>query len=359
MNRIVFCTLRDNKGATGGPGGVLFLQKEMLGSSIVGVTCEYWFNTFEGRNKLLNIIIFFIKCMFKGDTYFFTHDIMSGWILSLLRKNYTLVYHNQGPIAEEIMNLGVKHNRISLYILRHMERSAFTNAQTLHFPSMGAADMFFDSKYATCGREEVRLVKPLYNIIPLVNPQKPKKFSLDKADDYLTFFSLGTLTLAKGQDQTIEFLAEFLKSYKHSIRYIMVGKGPLKDQLIKRLDELKREHKHFTYHYFETVSHDIVMYLHKIADIYIMLHRISIFDFATLEAMSQDSAVVLSRVGGNMEFNLDNNIVYADDALMNMDKFAKIDFNAMKVRNKQVFSKYFSKEAFRKQYEDFITSVGA
>lgn len=37
IKEIVFLTLRDNKGATGGPGGVLFLQKQMLGEKLLGI----------------------------------------------------------------------------------------------------------------------------------------------------------------------------------------------------------------------------------------------------------------------------------------------------------------------------------
>lgn len=360
MDKIVFCTLRDNKGATGGPAGVLYLQKSVLGDSISGCHCEYWFNTFVSNNifkKILNKFCFLFKCLYKNDTYFFTHDITSGWFLSLLRKRYSLVYHSQGPSIEESMNLGKKYGKLSGCFLRYRERMAFTHANTLHFPSMGAAEMYFDSKYAACSREEVNLCKPLYNIIPQAIVQKPKDFPLDKDENILTFFSLGTLTIAKGQDQTVEFIAEFVKYYKKPIRYIFVGKGPLKKMLIKRLDEIKSGYPFFTYCFFDALPHDTVMYLHQISDVYIMLHRISIFDFATLEAMSQGSAVVLSRIGGNPEFNRNDNVVFAEDALKDMKKFAETDFLALKKKNEDVFRRDFSEEAFRKQYEIFFSSI--
>jgi len=40
-----------------------------------------------------------------------------------------------------------------------------------------------------------------------------------------------------------------------------------------------------------------------------MLQRISIFDLATLEVMNKEKAIVLSAVGGNIEFNKENNII--------------------------------------------------
>lgn len=65
--------------------------------------------------------------------------------------------------------------------------------------------MYFNSKYANCKIDEVNLYPPLYNIIPMVEPIKTSEVDLDYDDEYITLFSLGTLTKAKGQDQTISF----------------------------------------------------------------------------------------------------------------------------------------------------------
>lgn len=356
ITKICFCTLRDNKGATGGPGGVLYLQKEVLGESICGLKCKYWFNTYIGHN-VMNKIVFFLKCLFSRNTYFFTHDITSGWILAMLGRRYSLVFHSQGPMVEEMQNLGIRNSKIKAAFLKYRERSAFVHANTLHFPSIGAADMYFVSKYASCKRDEVNLRKPLYNIILQTKVQRPDGFQLSKEDNTLTFFSLGTLTVAKGQDQSVEFLAEFLKYYNYPVRYIFVGKGPMKNHLLKRLEEIKTAFVNFKYHYFDALPHDVVMYIHNISDVYLMMHRISIFDFATLEAMSQSSAVVLSRVGGNPEFNYNGNVIFAENAQNDMASFAKQNFDSLKKQNKEVFDKYFSKEAFRCQYENFVTNV--
>ena len=65
IKEIVFLTLRDNKGATGGPGGVLFLQKQMLGEKLLGIPCKYQFNILAGNlgklKNILNKILFFFK----------------------------------------------------------------------------------------------------------------------------------------------------------------------------------------------------------------------------------------------------------------------------------------------------------
>lgn len=124
----------------------------------------------------------------------------------------------------------------------------------------------------------------------------------------------------------------------------------MKEVLLRQLKKLKEEVNSFNYFYFESLSHDSVMYLHKISDIYIMLHRISIFDFATLEAMSQRSAIILSKVGGNVDFDKNNNIIFAEDIYSDKILLKSIDLESLKERNFLVFVEYFSKEAFVKQY---------
>ena len=145
-------------------------------------------------------------------------------------------------------------------------------------------------------------------------------------------------------------MKEYAYLAEKPLRYILVGRGPMKEELLGQLKKLKEEVNSFNYFYFESLSHDSVMYLHKISDIYIMLHRISIFDFATLEAMSQRSAIILSKVGGNVDFDKNNNIIFAEDIYSDKILLKSIDLESLKERNFLVFVEYFSKEAFVKQY---------
>ena len=96
-------------------------------------------------------------------------------------------------------------------------------------------------------------------------------------------------------------------------------------------------------------------YIQQISDVYIMLHRISIFDLATLEMMNYSKTVVLSNIGGNPEFNKENNIILwkgnnkttAKTILnTNLEKKGKL--------NKQIYDKYFSHTPYKKQYSKLI-----
>lgn len=359
INKIVFCTLRDNKGATGGPGGVLFLQQTVLGKELLGYKCEYWFNPFHIKRDILrlNRIGMAIKMFFARNTYFITHEVSCANLLARLNKPYSLIFHNQGPLVEEYKNFGANQDSKMINRIAAKERIAFINANTLHFPSIGAIDMYFDSQYASCNRKEVNIGKPLFNIILPKPVKEPESFEFKKEPDMLTFFSLGTLTTAKGQDQAVKFIGEFLKFYPGKTRYIIVGKGPMKDALDNDLMKLVEKYTSFSYRIIDAMPHDQVMYLHQLADVYIMLHRISIFDFATLEAMSQSSAIVLSKVGGNLDFDKEKNILFAEDYQGHMEDFAKTDFEALKTKNKAIFDKYFSISAFMEQYISFVDTI--
>lgn len=359
--RIIFCTLRDNRGATGGPGGVLFIQKSVLGEEINGLPCRYIFNYITLRLGPLKIPInkwlFSLKFKRMKDAYFFTHDIDTGALLARLGKPYSLLYHHQGPLIEEWSNFGLKLSEGEKRRMERTEKIALTNALSLHFPSNGAAEMYFTSKLASCHRENVNLGIPFYNIIPQVNPTKPDDFGLEYDHKKITLFSLGTLTAAKGQDLTVAFIRKFAKAISKPIRYILVGKGPLKEKLIAELEEIKKDVPSFTYYYYASLSHDTVMYVHKISDIYIMLHRISIFDFATLEAMSQHSAIVLSKIGGNLDFDKNSNVIFAEDAERDLTLLTEANITSLKERNFDVFCRYFSKKAFIDQYKSFFKVI--
>ena len=74
-------------------------------------------------------------------------------------------------------------------------------------------------------------------------------------------------------------------------------------------------------------------------------------------AMSQRSAVILSKVGGNVDFNMDNNIIYAEDVNKDSSVLANADFKALQKKNYEVFCDKFSKEAFVKQYQEFFKKI--
>lgn len=111
IKKVVFCTLRNNKGATGGPGGVLFMLKEYINSPQDELLqIQYRFNTISKNLKgcayYLNRLFFILRVIFEKNVYYIAHDIDSAYLLSRLHKKYSLVYHQQGPLVQELKNFG-------------------------------------------------------------------------------------------------------------------------------------------------------------------------------------------------------------------------------------------------------------
>lgn len=83
-----------------------------------------------------------------------------------------------------------------------------------------------------------------------------------------------------------------------------------------------------------------------------MLHRNSIFDLATLEAMRAGDAVILSDSKSNYEFNKENNVLIVNDMQLDdaINQMLNMDLKEWKRHNKLVFNKYFSQEKFTENY---------
>ena len=371
IKKIVFYAYRENKGATGGPGGVLYLQNMILGTNYKNVELQY---KFKQNNKILRkirglylgaFVQVIMNELFAFGCYYICNDIGTAYALSCLHKKYSLIYHQQGTIIEELTNFGRKLKKKEIKMLEYIEKEAFTKAKSVHFPSNGAKDMYFSSTYCKVDLNKVIVGKKLPNTIDAevddsVSSQEDYIIQGIKSEDnILTFLSVGTITSAKGQDQTVDFLKSFAKKYKGNIRYILVGDGKLRKEVLDKLNNVQYKQNNFDYYYFRNLDHSDVMKLHKIADIYIMLHRISIFDLATLEAMNKGTAIVLSDVGGNREFNCENNVflVKNNDYDKTINNIIKSNINFYKNKNKEVFRKYFSKSKFASNYKELLDII--
>ena len=84
-----------------------------------------------------------------------------------------------------------------------------------------------------------------------------------------------------------------------------------------------------------------------------MLHRISIFDLATLEMMRIGKPIILSKQGGNLSFNKKANIIFTEGPKWQLNN-KLCDLKHYGELNKEVFEVYFSKEAFKERYISMI-----
>jgi len=354
---------RADEGATGGPGGVLFVQKMLMGATLPAETVGYhfkptslnidWYEDFlEGLDWALDI------CAEKKYRCFIVHDLGSAYALALARQKYVLVWHQQGSYVTELLGFGRKIPAHFGKILKKMERLAFSRAESVHFPSAGAYEMYCQDPNRACERGDFRAGEPLYNTILPDDRPGPAFPLLDNDFKGLTFISVGSLTAAKGQDQVLSFFASLLKRYPGACRWICIGDGVLASKIYDMAGNLTARHTNFSFIGLKKAPHEQVLGYLQVADIYIMLQRISIFDFATLEAMRNRCAVFLSRLGGNIDFDTRENITFIDDfENFNLSNLEGERIRLMKDRNFSVFTESFSPPVFWKRYYKVMSDI--
>lgn len=291
----------------------------------------------------------------EHDCVYITHDYGTGFGLAILKKRFVYVAHLQGPRVEEKENYNEPMNRLDRLIIKFCERYVFKKALYVCFPSAGACDYYFNSDHSAIGRSSARIGPVLYNTLyahPV--PQSVPSVHLDPS--VTTFLSIGALTNAKGIDRIPHFFEENLNKIEGRVRWIVVGQGPQYSKINEHAELIKRNNPNFDFMIIKSLSYPEICYLSNLCDVYLMLHRISIFDFATLEAMEKGKCIVLSRVGGNVEFNKDNNIIY-DDEFSEINKFNKALIADKGERNKNVYNDFFSNEVFVNAYHSVIDDL--
>lgn len=370
-------------GGRGGGGAVLSAMEAVLGKNVAGYAITYNYSERDGiwhtlknryfsyrnyqrfinpKSNLLPLyaaITFAIeKTRYETGKLYVCHEYATAYGLALLHKKYILVIHSQGTRVDEKITLGEKLKKCEVWTVQNCEKYAIENALYVCFPSKGALESYFSSGYNKADRKKANIGPILYNTLYAdVRPGNVDDVMRD--DTIITFLSVGTVTFAKGQDRVCRFLESILKQEKFKrIRWICVGKGPMYDELAKCTDKLRAGYKNFEFISYEKLKFNEVQYLYTISDIYIMLHRLSIFDLATLEAMKNGCAIFLSELGGNLEYNLEDNIIFTDERADNISQY--LEHNALeqlKAKNKKVYEDVFSEKCFKERYTELLVNA--
>lgn len=369
-------------GGRGGGGAVLSAMQKILGNDVAGYPITYnyserdgiWhtlknrYYTYANYQRFINeeshltplyaaITFTIAKTKDEQGKLYICHEYATAYALSLLKKRYILVIHTQGTRVDEKLALGEALYRSEINVIKACEKCAIRNAIYTCFPSHGAEDMYFSSKYCTVQKEKIHVGPVLYNTV-YASPIIKELPQITGDSSCITFLSVGTLTTAKGQDKVCEFFHSLLKNHNQKIRWICVGKGPLQEQVVERAGRLAQEWGNFEFIYLPKIEFAEVQYLYTITDVYIMLHRISVFDLASLEAMKNACAVLLSPVGGNLELNVNENIIYTDSDASNIEQMLdEKNISCLKAKNEEAYRNFFSEEQFKDRYEKLLQNT--
>ncbi|NIG17884.1 MULTISPECIES: glycosyltransferase [Pantoea] len=351
------------EGGRGGGSAVQTCQQILMQDRLKDLNLKYTYfeeNEFSKnwQSRLADLFgaiqFVILKTKDEKNCAYITHDYGTAFGLGLLRKKYVYISHLQGPRVEEKYNYGEIFTKTDEWIVKFCERFAFKKAFYVCFPSKGAQEYYFQSKYRSINKGQARVGPVLYNTI-FANPEPESISNITKDDEFVTILSVGSLLPAKGLDLAPGYLEKKISNSEKKVRWILVGSGHLKDKIIEQARELEKKHEKFNFIFHENLTYPQIRFLNSICDIYLMPHRVSIFDLATLEAMKEGKMVILSPRGGNFDFNKDGNIIFTDNESINI--FNEKTIKKFGDKNREVYQNYFSTTKFKENYCRIISDL--
>lgn len=359
--------IEKEKHITGGPSGAICMQKRYLKEKYREVKLLYPYYNSEKEQLLSDKFPHITDAIIKAqrmslemdNTIFIANDIFTAYGLYLSGSNYILLFHAQGDIVREMTMWGSNISEEEKQLFYIIEKTTVKNAFKVLFPSVGAEQYFRDSF-----KEKVffNSGKPLYNTINEF-PDIDLLGNIVRDENCITFLSVGQMTELKGMDRIPQFIEKYALFSKKKIRWICVADGVLKDQVHNKMEEVMRANHDVEFINIDyKITHGQIFYLMRICDVYLMLHRVSIFDFSTLEAMYNKRAIILSSIAGNDEFNKEDNIFMLSDNYSIEEVAEFIEKRDEKgIANYAVYQKYFSEVPFVTRYysciDEFIMHV--
>ncbi len=375
---MVSLAYRENKGATGGPGGVnyllmicndkyklikdiifIFKNEELLKSKL-----ELFFlriiKKIKKTIKADNYSIpfehkVFIKSLIgkHGNSLYVSHDPISSFLLLTQGKNCITVYHQQGSLYNEYLSFGGKKNDTLKSYYTMIEKEIIDKSKYIVFPSKGAREAFIDTtNVETLYKNKLNNnYKIIYNTIDeSIELEKPNSYKIinEKIGNRKVFLTVSSLTIAKGVDLIVENLLK-INNFSKDYIWILCGSGILEKEIYVQVKKYKLEDSFI--HITKKINQNELKFFYEKATFYVMMHRFSIFDLATLEAMYNSTIPVLSPVGGNLEVCLESNIIFQNN-IENINILNEKKIEELKLLNNKIYHKYFSQKSFIKNYKE-------
>lgn len=305
---------------------------------------------------------------FNEYDIFIVQDNISAYALCEalpMLKNIVVVYHSQGSLHYE----KVKSDPYSGEMYDAIQTQLLEKQKKWVFPSKGAADALFETGTnrmkllkKTC---EINVVHSGYQAKEDLNPSEDLVRELENLQEVdITLVTATKLYYSKGVEYIPVILSKLKKQTGLRIRWILIGSGEM-EQVVEENIRKYLLSEDYIWYKERFPSQDDLFYIFSLADFYILMHRVSIFDLSILQAMSYGCIPFLSRVGGNFEFcAYDNGIlVNVDDNVLNLNmimangKVDKSSVDKLKEYNKNIIKEKFSYKKFLICYKNIIESV--
>jgi len=390
-------------GRTGGPAGVQHTIQVLCNDRLGGAELHYLYEIDKAvltkalatenkglRAKVTDVILGAEAIQRSSEVrqridahdtpLFICHDLGTAYGALLLGQPYVVVHHLQGSVLDEMESIGLDPTEYERHVASSLEKDVLLGAQRVYFPSAGAAQVYRQQ----CDPEVESKVHfasyPLYNTLVddhedddsdrTDNSDGTDGESIDTVIESLgirsrkvtpcdTFISISDYNLDKGLDRVPALLAEYSEFAGRKVEWIVAGgvaNRVLYDELCQACSELGVEGHLLP----RRIPHDQAMALLEYADYYLMMHRRSIFDLATLEAMRKAKPLILSPVGGNLDLDIESNVEFVDPDQPEswpelVRKVQERDREAWGLLNRRIYEEHFSPSAFVERYSRMVS----
>jgi glycosyltransferase involved in cell wall biosynthesis len=268
--------------------------------------------------------------------------------------NVFYVYHTQGAESSET---GFSGTPVGAFLDRRQEKQ-LELCRNWIFPSEGAVEGFLstatDQARATARRCNFKVAYNGYEAKAQIFPDETFVDFLNNGipSDSAVFVSAAYLYVNKGVERIPKILSLFRNFTKRKIFWILIGDGVMRDNVA---DAIERHLNDGEYVWFKRRfdNQDNLFALFERSDFYIMMHRVSVFDLSTLQAMAYGCIPLLSDVGGNRELCGFDNGILTDPESVDSTLFTAIsdDWIAQtKYKNKRIIRKNFNNMNFLMEY---------
>lgn len=300
---------------------------------------------------------------FLDEDVFLFQDFESAYAFLRLYnfKNTSLIYHQQGSLYNEWFSfIGVKSEKYRKYLNKRFSW-VVENVGVLGFPSYGAMSCLTESEpelmECISSKKEISI---LYNGFSADSADLKMSESVKDAVEKVRAFSgmkfatVSALNEAKGVERIPQYLSAVKKQYGDLI-WVLIGNGIKSDEV---KENIKRFGLQDNVIWIDVaVPHDDILSVFQSTDFYIMFHRYSIFDYATIEAMAYGNIPILSCVGGNKEVIVNDNGCFVTDFADVSELYDLLSRNTvseLKNRNRRIQLDMFSEKAFLEYYYKMI-----
>jgi glycosyltransferase involved in cell wall biosynthesis len=233
-----------------------------------------------------------------------THDFMMAYIAGLRyrgRVPLVLTVHYKGGWAREVL-LQYPRLRGTLIArsLMRIENRGVELADVVVFTSEGSRELFEREHPGLLARKDVRIVHTGVDTDELdgilVDSSVLPRYGVDPGRSIILY--VGPLISDKGADVLVEAFASMPRDIVSELVCLIVGRGDLDAALRSRIDKAGLTQ---SVRFFGFLPRDDLLQIIKASTLFVLPSRVSVFDYALLEAGALGVPIVTTSVGGNVE----------------------------------------------------------